>query len=166
MTHGTIGTVPRSGSIIASVAAWTLGAAVSVSVGLLALSAIGVGPTSSQAQQLPRAADRLEPPEASVTSPPTVVASPHPTVSGSASATFGTNHTIESVGGTVVARCGSGGAYLVFWTPSPGFRTTNVNRGPASQARLAFEGNGQEIQITVTCIGLNVHSSIENDSGP
>ena len=157
--------MPRSGSIIASVAAWTLGAAVSVGVGLLALSAVGVGPTSNKAEQLPHPADRQEPPVASVTSP-TVLASPSATVSGSAPATFGPNHTIESAGGTVVARCGSGGAYLLYWSPSPGFRTTNVSRGPASQARLAFEGTGREIQITVTCIGLTVHPSIEDDRGP
>ena len=76
----------------------------------------------------------------------------------------GPNHTIDTVGGNVVAGCQPGGAYLVYWSPSPGFRADVGNRGPAAEAQLGFESSTREIKIRVTCIGLTVHSSIEDEA--
>ena len=154
----------RPGPIAASVIAWTLGAAVSVSVGLLALSLIGVGLTNGSGDHLTQPVGRADEPVVTITPPPpSDDPSATPTAAPTATAAVGASHTIDTAGGIVVARCEAGGAYLVSWSPSPGYRADNVDRGPKAEARVSFEGNGREINIRVTCIGLTVHSSIEND---
>jgi hypothetical protein len=157
--------VKRPGPIAASVIAWTLGAAVSVGVGLLALSLIGVGLTTDSGEHLTQPVGRADSPVVTVPSSPPA-ASPSATSSPSPPAppTVGPNRAIDTVGGNVVARCGPGGAYLVYWSPSPGYRADHVDRGPSAEARLSFEGSGgREIRIRVSCIGLTVHPSIEDD---
>jgi hypothetical protein len=160
--------VRRPGPIVASVMAWTLGAGVSIGVGLLALSLIGVGLTTDSGNHLTEPVDRAEvPPLIVVTSAPpdspsaTPSASPAPT--GPTGPTVGPNRTIDTFGGNVVARCESGGAYLLYWSPSPGFRAGVDIRGPAPEARLSFESSTREINVRVTCIGLTVHPSIEDE---
>jgi hypothetical protein len=156
--------VKRPGPIAASVIAWTLGAAVSVGVGLLALSLIGVGLTTDSGDHLTQPVGRADGPVVTVTpTPPSDDPSASPNASATEPGAVGANRTIDSVGGNVVARCQPGGAYLVSWSPSPGYRADNVDRGPKAEARVSFEGDGREISIRVTCIGLTVHSAIEND---
>ena len=154
----------RPGPVAASVVAWTLGAAVSVGVGLLALSLIGVGLTTDSGDHLTQPVGRADSPVVTITpSPP----SDNPSATASAAPTdpaaVGTNRTIDTIGGNVVARCEPGGAYLVSWSPSPGYRADNVDRGPKAEARVSFESTTREINIRVTCIGLTVHPFIEND---
>jgi hypothetical protein len=60
-----------------------------------------------------------------------------------------------SPGGTVMASCQSGLAYLQYWSPSPGFQADDVIRGPAAQARIGFEHLTSEYVISVTCNGSN-----------
>jgi hypothetical protein len=158
--------VKRPGPIAASVVAWTLGAAVSVGVGLLALSLIGVGLTTDSGDHLTQPVDRADVPGVTVPSSPPTTSDPSATPSASAlpSASMGPNRTIDTAGGNVVARCQPGGAYLVYWSPSPGFRADVSNRGPAAEARVSFESSSQEIKVRVTCIGLTVHSSIGSET--
>jgi hypothetical protein len=63
----------------------------------------------------------------------------------------------------VVAHCVGNAAYLVYWSPTPGFRAEDVNRGPAPEARVSFDSSTREIKIRVTCTGLMVHPSIEDE---
>ena len=158
----------RPGPIATSVIAWTLGAAVSVSVGLLALSLIGVGLTNDSGDHLTQPVGRADLPGPTVPSaqPTTGDPSAGPSASpmATATATVGPNRTIDTSGGTVVARCQPGGAYLLYWSPSPGFRAGVDNRGPAAEARLSFESSTREINVRVTCIGLTVHPSVEEET--
>jgi hypothetical protein len=160
--------VKRPGPIATSVIAWTLGAAVSVGVGLLALSLIGVGLTNGSGDHLTQPVGRADLPGPTVPSSQPTAGDPSATPSASATttatATMGQNRTIDSAGGTVVARCQPGGAYLVYWSPSPGFRAGVDIRGPAAEARLSFESSTREINVRVTCIGLTVHPSIEDEA--
>ena len=43
-----------------------------------------------------------------------------------------TSAVLSSPGGTVVADCRPGGAYLVSWSPAPGYEAGTVRRGPAA----------------------------------
>jgi hypothetical protein len=157
--------VKRPGPIAASVLAWTVGAAVSVGVGLLALSLIGVGLTTGSGDHLTQPVGRDAPAVTLPTSqPPVDDPSASASAASAATATVGPNRTIDTAGGNVVARCQPGGAYLLYWSPSPGFRADLSNRGPAAEARLSFESSSREIRIRVTCVGLTVHPSIEDEA--
>jgi serine/threonine-protein kinase len=60
---------------------------------------------------------------------------------------------LTSVGGTVVARCGTAGAYLVSWSPQQGYEAVGVIRGPAATAQAKF-GNGQRVVVMkISCNG-------------
>jgi hypothetical protein len=146
------------------VVAWTLGAAVSIGVGLLALSLVGVGLTGDSGDHLTQPVDRADTPVATVTAPPSAEPLASSSASTPSSAITGPSRTIDTAGGTVVAQCVNGNAYLVYWSPSPGFRSSDVNRGPAAEARVGFEGGTREIKVRVTCVGLTVHPSIEEET--
>jgi hypothetical protein len=62
---------------------------------------------------------------------------------------------VVSPGGTVMASCQSGLAYLQYWTPSQGYQADDVIRGPAATARIGFEQLASEYEISVTCNGSN-----------
>jgi hypothetical protein len=49
--------------------------------------------------------------------------------------------------------CESGGAYLSYWSPQPGFEAGNVVRGPAAVASVVFESSSSGITLQVTCQG-------------
>jgi hypothetical protein len=157
--------VIRPGPVAASVIAWTLGAAVSIGVGLLALSLVGVGLTGNSDDRLTQPVGRADTPVTTVTVPPSAEPpSASPTASAPVTAITGPNRTIDTAGGTVVAHCIGGNAYLVYWSPSPGYMSGDANRGPATEARVSFEGGGHEINIRVTCVGQTVHPSIEDET--
>lgn len=60
----------------------------------------------------------------------------------------------QLTGGTVVASCKPGGAYLESWSPAPGFDSDDVHRGPAHVASIEFEGDDMpDYLVTVRCKG-------------
>ena len=60
--------------------------------------------------------------------------------------------TFTSVGGTVEARCDSGGkAVLLSWTPTAPYQVQRVDEGPALTAAVVFQKTGGRIRMTVTC---------------
>ena len=89
----------RPGPIATSVIAWTLGAAVSVGVGLLALSLIGVGLTTNSGEHLTQPVGRADPPDLTIASPPPGVPAATPSAAPPSSATVGPNRTIDTAGG-------------------------------------------------------------------
>jgi hypothetical protein len=138
-------------------AAWSIGAATSIGVGLLALSLVD-GTFEEESSQLANADPVVpaEPPPA--TSPVANPSHPTPGPSDSTSPTpaparsGGTPRQLTSTGGSVVARCYGADAYLLYWTPAPGYRAHDVMRGPAATARLEFEGRAGEQHLTIQCV--------------
>jgi hypothetical protein len=148
--------------VVASTAAWVVSAAVAVSVGLIALSLIRTGLSDQPVQPLSPY------PIGQPVSPDAVVATPGPTDGTGVSATTSptapaADQTFSTIGGTVIAACRAGGAYLVGWSPAPGYRAADVVRGPAEAAKLKFVGGGQEIEFSVRCSGGVLQPKIENE---
>ena len=91
------------------------------------------------------------------TSRPPTTSTPSPTVPITADppADDGTVRTFTSPGGTVEARCGSGGrAELLSWTPEDTYDVQRVTEGPALAAVVVFkkEKAASRIRMTVTCV--------------
>jgi hypothetical protein len=92
---------------------------------------------------------------------PTASHSPHPT--GSASATPSPSPSpsptqstppptvLTSQGGSVVAQCLPGGAYLLSWSPTQGYEAGQVLRGPAPTVQVAFQSYANTVTMVVSC---------------
>jgi len=73
---------------------------------------------------------------------------------------------LASPGGTALAECGSSGAYLVSWSPTQGYETDDVTRGPAATTRVTFESDANSVTMTVTCsAGTPVATSYVHGGG-
>jgi hypothetical protein len=73
---------------------------------------------------------------------------------------------LTSAGGTVVADCRPAGAYLVSWSPTPGYEIGIVVRGPASIAHVAFSSGANSVTMMVSCsTGVPTVSYIVNNPG-
>ena len=163
-----------SARFLAGVGAWLLGAVVATGGSLLAVSLLGRGiiaPAASQqltvaAVNRALASEAAEAARPSPTATPPAAPSPTPlrrhtkvrpvvpaTPAAAAPAPQPTSTVLTSVGGTVVARCGTTGAYLVSWSPQQGYEAAGVIRGPAATAQAKF-GNGQRVVVMkVSCTG-------------
>jgi hypothetical protein len=144
-------------------------------VGLLALSLVN-GTFEDESNRLPNAdaavpvepllatsTPALSPPAASppaasssmpdqgTSSPPTPSPSDSASPAPAPARSWGTPRRLDSTGGSVVARCYGADAYLMYWSPAPGYHAEDVTRGPAATARLQFEGVG-EYQLTIQCV--------------
>ena len=84
---------------------------------------------------------------------PSAPASRSPAASSpSAQATATPSSTLlTSQGGTVVADCRPSGAYLLSWSPSPGYEVDRVSRGPAPTAQVIFESTANSVTLMVSC---------------
>jgi hypothetical protein len=58
---------------------------------------------------------------------------------------------LTSQGGTLVASCTGARAYLVSWSPQQGFGSSNVIRGPATNAQVTFIGGQLTVTMIVSC---------------
>jgi hypothetical protein len=134
------------------VAAWILGATTSIGVGLLALTLVGEDLRGDASRPLTADAAAVVD-EPATPAPTTPVASPSASPVTSATEPSTDDRRLTSAGGDVVARCSADGAYLVYWSPAPGYRTDDVIRGPAALAMVQFEGLGVEVKVRVTCAG-------------
>ena len=73
---------------------------------------------------------------------------------------------LTSSGGTVVADCRPAGAYLVSWSPTPGYEIGIVVRGPAGIAHVAFSSGANLVTMMVSCSsGVPTVSNIVNNPG-
>jgi len=73
---------------------------------------------------------------------------------------------LTSQGGTLVASCAGARAYLVSWSPQPGFGSTGVVRGPATSARVTFTGGQVTVTMVVSCdAGVPTATSTTVSSG-
>ena len=71
---------------------------------------------------------------------------------------------LSSQGGTVVADCRPGGAYLVSWSPNPGYESGTVIRGPTTMAQVTFNSTANSVTVMVSCSG-GVPTAISTVSG-
>jgi hypothetical protein len=94
--------------------------------------------TRSQTGAAPSARASRSRPAASPSTQPTAAAGRASTV-------------LTSPGGTVVADCRPAGAYLVSWSPVPGYESGTVIRGPAVTARVTFNSAANSVTMMVSC---------------
>jgi len=166
-----------SARFLAGVGAWLLGAAAATGGSLLAVSALGQGLAPTPSQQLTVAAVNqalaseaaeatgpaapIPPVKSSATplaprpkkrSPPPSATPPAPSPSPPPAPPPATT-VLPSAGGTLVARCQPAGAYLVSWSPAQGYEVSWVSRGPAANAKVAFEGSRKLVTMVVSCRG-------------
>lgn len=78
-------------------------------------------------------------------------ARPSPTASASTAAPAGT--LLSSAGGSVLAVCRAGEAYLISWSPQPGYEADDVLRGPSAVARVLFMAGNRGVRMVVSCTG-------------
>jgi hypothetical protein len=148
--------VMRARPLVAGLAAWVVGAATAVGVGLISLTLIGGGVTEGPFQQLTQSA-------VPVATQPSL---PVPENSADATPTPGpsADRTISTQGGSVVAECRDGQAYLVGWSPAPGYKASDIKRGPAATAKLEFEGHERKVKVSVVCSAGVILPTIEVES--
>jgi hypothetical protein len=70
---------------------------------------------------------------------------------------------LNSEGGTVLARCEQNLAYLVSWTPMQGYSADNARRGPALFVSVQFESRDHEIKMIVSCRGGRPYANLHDD---
>jgi serine/threonine-protein kinase len=155
-----------------AIGAWLLGVVGATGGSLVAVSLIGQSIAGPPTQQLTVAAVNRAlaasgkgadgAPSASPTAPARRPAAPgrrhhHRAAAPSPSVSAGTSTPaatlLSSAGGTALAVCQAGDAYLVSWSPEPGYAADDVVRGPAASARVLFIAGDRGVRMTVSCIG-------------
>lgn len=63
---------------------------------------------------------------------------------------------LTSSGGTVVASCQPGGAYLISWIPAQNYEVRDFVRGPSANASVTFASDSAEVVLRVTCSSSGV----------
>ncbi len=143
---------------------WLLTMLAATTVGLLAVSLISAEFTDSAT---PLTSDAVAQALASAT-PTTTADAPSSRPSPSSRPTPAA-HSLRTPGGTLIARCTGQQVYLVSWTPAQGWQVDEHDRGPAPNARVQFEHEGdpdtdREVTTTVTCrSGRPVANTVEID---
>jgi hypothetical protein len=173
--------------VLVGLGAWLLGAAAATGASLLAVSLLSRGIAASPSQQLTAAmVDRALASEAAESASPLRIPTPSPSVQLGGVAMPITRATpvprqppagqqsspgtvLSSQGGTVVAVCVQGGAYLQSWSPQQGYETIGVVRGPTSTAQVSFTSGQSNVTMLVTCPGgapsAAVHTGSDGGGG-
>jgi hypothetical protein len=179
--------------ILIAVSAWLLGAVTATGGCLMAVSLLGAGfgVSGNSSQQLnnaavlrglatrprqspapsatPSHAARARPVRRSVHAAlPTPSPSPTPTPAPApAQSSTAAGTPLTSQGGTVVATCESAGAYLISWSPAPGYAVAQgqVVRGPAAVASVTFNAGTATVTMNVSCSGGTPSSSTSSSPG-
>ena len=130
-----------------------LAAEASDSPGAVPVTTSAPSPAPSATRSGHAQASQTTPPQTEVTpsarassSRPAASPSTQPTAAAGAASTV-----LTSQGGTVVADCRPAGAYLVSWSPVPGYESGTVIRGPAVTARVTFNSAANSVTMTVSC---------------
>jgi hypothetical protein len=188
MCKGGVMTTPFR-RVSVNVTAWLAGAVASVSVGILALSQIDDGFGGAGVQPLnpdvvitvaagrpsvdPTVPSGGKPhPSGGKTDPSPAKSQASPAATGPAADepdahpadTDNTERVLTSPGGSLVARCSAGRAYLASWSPAQGYRAEEVRRGPAEEASLIFEGPQRNV-VTIRCVAGVPQASISQEPG-
>ena len=170
--------------VFLTISAWLLGAIAATGGSLVAVALIGQSIDGPATQQLTAsgvnhalAADHngsgsspTDSPSATATParPSAKATTSAPVAGASPAAAAPTGTLLSSAGGSVVATCYPAGAYLISWSPQPGYTADDVLRGPAAAAQLQFEAASQGVNVVVTCAGSVPSASVTtvgNDDG-
>jgi hypothetical protein len=176
-----------SARFLAGVGAWLLGAAAATGGSLLAVSLLGQGIAPAPSQQLTVAAvnralasEAAEGARSSPATTPSAAPSPHhtkarrpapATPAAAAPVPQATATVLTSVGGTLVARCEPGEAYLGSWSPQQGYEVISVVRGPAATVQAKFGDQQRVVVMKVSCttgmptVTTSVHRWRDDGSG-
>jgi hypothetical protein len=131
-------------------------------------AAISSPSSAPSATRSPEARPAQGPPQAEVT-PSARASRSRPASSPRARATATPASTVlSSPGGTAVAECRTAGAYLVSWSPAPGYEAGSVARGPAPTAQVTFNSAataGSVVMLVSCSTGVPTASSTISGSG-
>jgi hypothetical protein len=83
-----------------------------------------------------------------------------PAAGGKTAAAHDIERVLTSPGGSLVAWCSAGEAYLASWSPAQGYEADDVRRGPATEASLVFQGT-QSVVVAVRCVAGVPEASIK-----
>jgi len=108
-------------------------------------------PPQGNATPSGRPASASASPTASHRPRPSGSASPTPTPSPAPTQTTQAPTVLTSQGGSVVAECVPGGAYLLSWSPTQGYEGGQVVRGPAPTAQVTFNSTANSVLMVVSC---------------
>lgn len=160
--------------VLGGAAAWAAGAVASITVSMLALSIIdvqgagalpvGLQPTGgppATAVPLTAPVDPGSYASASTSRGPRARVSTGSPVGPSSPVSV--QRQFDTDFGGFSARCTGDLAYLLSWSPAPGFTAEDVQRGPAQLVRLAFAGPARTISFRVRCVGGVPHMSTQGD---
>lgn len=143
--------------VLLAAGAWLAGVLGATGGSLAAVSLIGQNFAAPPSQQLTVAAVNHALASADHDASPAATARRHQAAGQrtGAPATPGTGGgtVLSSPGGSVLADCGSTGAYLISWSPQQGYRADDVVRGPAATATVDFLAGPSGVRVAVTCAG-------------
>jgi hypothetical protein len=153
--------------ITIGICAWLLGVVAATGGGLLVVARLGDALATSPSQQtLPMvqpapASKAAEKPSPAPSVRLGVVAAPvtrrrvpppsSPPATAPPSPQSAPGSVLTSPGGSVVAGCVQGGAYLLSWSPQQGYQANGVVRGPATTAQVTFGSGQRSVTMLVSC---------------
>jgi len=62
-----------------------------------------------------------------------------------------------------VARCDGGLAYLVSWSPRPGYQVDKVKQGPDDEVEVRFEGDEGRSELKISCGAGKPEAAVKED---
>lgn len=132
-----------------AVIGWLAAALVTTLIGLAAVNSIGDGILGGADRPFSAADVNARLSAAPPLSRPPLSSPPTSAPSAVASAVSGV---LATAGGTVVATCTAGQAYLSSWSPYQGYQADHIVRGPAATASIRFRRDkGRGVRLSVTC---------------
>ncbi len=150
---------------VLAVAGWLATALVATLIGLAAIQVVGESLTGTPGgvrseQEVARALTEPAPTTPTTPATPTTrtdIPAQTPqslTVQpASPSAEAGNRRSFTTPGGSAVAECRPGGAWLATWSPRQGYRVDEVDRGPDDDVEVTFVGPSGEYELSVRCVG-------------
>jgi hypothetical protein len=128
---------------------WVVAAGAAAVVGTAALDIVGAGLLGPDSQTLSQQDVTRD--LANASSRPPSQAQPPSTSPAPSTSSGPAPRGLPTPGGTIIATCDGDQAFLRSWSPAQGFRTDEVERGPAAITSIKFKSGKDELRITVTC---------------
>ncbi len=129
-------------------AGWLAAVAVATLIGTAAIRLVGDSITGTPGGVLSE-----EEVERALAAPPPSGGAATAPASPGATSPAGARRSFATAGGSVVAECVPGGVFLVSWSPAPGHRVVEVDRGPDDDAEIEFTGPGGPSELRLRCVG-------------